>query len=51
MVPGLISTTVDGRPAGGTAGLIIALLFGHRRRIELVVVPVPEKMSRTRTAL
>ena len=37
--------------AGLAAGLIIGLLFGHRRRIELVVAPVPEKMSRTRAAL
>jgi carbon monoxide dehydrogenase subunit G len=39
--------------AGLGAGLIIGLLFGHRRRIEVVVAPVPgpAKMSRTRAAL
>ena len=37
--------------AGLAAGRIIGLLFGHRRRVEVVVAPVPEKMSRTRAAL
>jgi carbon monoxide dehydrogenase subunit G len=39
--------------AGLGAGLIIGLLFGHRRRIEVVVAPVPgpAKMARTRAAL
>jgi hypothetical protein len=38
--------------AGLAAGLIIGQLLGHRRRIELLVAPVPEKaVPRTRARL